>query len=274
MGSVGSSGRRQARVGLLVVLVATALLTVSCSAKRNVAGQHPATSPAPPTPTRSALVVGLGDSVMAGTACECSGPAHAFAQLMSRSLGRQITAVNLGVPGATTQSLGRQLHAPKVSSRVRRADVVLLIIGANDLVPELDRYQSTGCGSSCLDPAIHDMAARFNGLLDQIADERGGHRGTVLVADYWNVFRDGATEREEYGAAQIRWSRLASRTANAAICRVARENGAVCADTYVPFFAHSGDPDRYLASDGDHPNRAGVALIARQLQKATPANAF
>lgn len=211
---------------------------------------------------------------MAGTACGCQGPAAAYAELMTTALGRQITAVNMGVGGATTSSLQTQLNQSSTRSAVAGASVVLLIIGANDLIPQLVRYRSAACDAACYQPAIMNMSNRLNGLLDQIADLRNGRRGTVLVTDYWNVFPDGTSERDEHGAHEVAWGRQVSRAANTEICRVSRENGAVCVDTYAPFFAHGDDPDRYLAPDGDHPNAAGVDLIAAQLQKATPKGAL
>jgi len=276
---------RARRTALVVLVLATCagLATVvvlhvnSGPAKMPSAGATttPSASSSPSAaPTGKETVVGLGDSVMAGNACDCSGPAVAYAALMSTSLHRQIEAVNLGVGGATTSSLQAQLGTGSVRTAVAGARVVLVIIGANDLLPQLSKFRSSACDYSCYHPAITSMSQRLNGVLDEIADIRGGSRGTVLVSDYWNVFRDGSGERQENGQAEITWGRTVSRDANQAICQVSEDNGAVCVDTYTPFFAHDADPDRYLAADGDHPNKAGVQLIAEQLQKATPAAAF
>jgi len=266
---------RRQRLLLAALVVATALGLVVVGVRALGHGRTddlPATTAGPPHGVES--VVGLGDSVMAGSACGCAGPAAAYAALMSGSLGWTVDAVNLGVGGATTASLARQLRTAKVRAAVARARVVLVIIGANDLLPQLEQYRASVCDSSCYDPAIDTMAKRLDGVLDQIAAIRKGRRGTVLVSDYWNVFQDGSGERARHGEAEIRWSRGVSRVANRAICKVSAVNGAVCVDTYDPFFAHGEDPDRYLAADGDHPNKAGVALIAEQLQKATPKDAF
>jgi len=284
--SVGTSWNRWILAGLILATCAAVALVVeprlhaapARSTTRGPALAGPTTGPtigtAATSPSAGNVVVGLGDSVMAGTACGCDGPVAAYARLMSKSLGRHITPVNMGVGGATTSSLQAQLKQSSTRSAVASASVVLVIIGANDLLPQLARYRSSECTYTCYQPAVVNMSGRLNDLLDQIADLRDGRRGTVLVTDYWNVFPDGTSEREQHGAGEAAWGRQVSRAANAEICRVSRENGAVCVDTYAPFLAHGGDPDRYLAADGDHPNAAGVDLIAAQLQKATPKGAL
>lgn len=62
----------------------------------------PASASSPVIPT--IRVVGIGDSVMSGTACECDGiPAVYARELAARSRGR-VTAVNLGQAGSTADS--------------------------------------------------------------------------------------------------------------------------------------------------------------------------
>lgn len=60
-----------------------------------------------------------------------------------------------------------------------------------------------------------------------------------------------------------------TKAANAAICSAAGTAGATCVDLYAPFKG-DGDSDdtRLLASDGDHPDAAGAALIAEELLAA------
>ena len=61
--------------------------------------------------------------------------------------------------------------------------------------------------------------------------------------------------------------------ANRAICAAAAAAGDACVDLYHPFLGADGsrNPTPLLAGDGDHPNDAGHALIARTLLAATPA---
>ena len=61
---------------------------------------------------------------------------------------------------------------------------------------------------------------------------------------------------------------------NARIEAAARSHGAVPVDLYAPFKgAGDVDPTPLLADDGDHPDAAGHALIARVLLAALPTEA-
>jgi lysophospholipase L1-like esterase len=87
----------------------------------------------------------------------------------------------------------------------------------------------------------------------------------VIVTDYWNVFEDGDVGRDDRGAAYLAWSDRLTRAFNAALCPRVAAAGATCLDLYAPFKGADGrgDPTGLLAGDGDHPNAAGHALIAR-----------
>jgi lysophospholipase L1-like esterase len=231
----------------------------------------PAASSAPPgAPT----VVGLGDSVMSGTNCECAGITAEYATAMGQRSGTTIRPIGRGVGGYVTSDLAADLATAETRRTVGEARVVLVVIGANDLLPQLALQRQSGCPASCYVPAVNEMGARLRGLLAAIDRARGQTRGPVLVSDYWNVFQDGDTAREENGDAEVQWSRAVSREANTAICAAASAEGAICVDTYGPFLAGDNDPDEYLASDGDHPNAAGVQLIVRRLVAATPPGTF
>lgn len=219
-------------------------------------------------------VVGLGDSVMAGTACGCSGPVTGYVRAMQRRSGRRVLGTNRGRGGATTMSLLTDLRNPTTQGDITRARAVLVIIGANDLAPQHQRWIDDGCPASCYQPAVTAMGQRVRKVLTIVQHLRTHSRGPVLIADYWNVFRDGAVARNAGGQMLITWSRAVSRSANRAICSAARRTSAICVDTYVPFLGNDHDPTDLLAPDGDHPNIRGMRLLVRQLVKATPSGVF
>ena len=220
--------------------------------------------PAPPALT----VVGLGDSVMAGTACDCSGIAAEYAADWGRRIGRTVRAVNLGVSGDTTTTLATRLATDDATrTSLRRADVVLVVEGANDLVPQLQTWQASSCPASCYDPAVAAMGSRLDQSLDVIRQlaPRGAQ---VIVAGYWNVFEDGEVARSQGGQAQVDWSRALTRVANAAIAAASRRERAVYVDLTAAFDSDDDWTD-LLADDGDHPNQAGVTRIVHTLLEAT-----
>ena len=237
------------------------------------------TAPTAPTPTQGATtsaprplsVVGVGDSVTAGSNCDCATFVERFADLVAARDGRAATATNLGVPGLTTGSLATQLAQPGPSRSVAAADTVVVTIGANDLGPLEDQWEHGGCDSACLAPGVAAMA---RGLAVDLARIRElGHAGQrVEVTTYWNVFEDGDVADQKLGPGFADWSDSVTVAANRAICQAAQGYGDTCVDLYAPFLSADGNrnPTPLLASDGDHPNAAGHQVIARALLAATP----
>lgn len=215
-------------------------------------------------------VVGLGDSVMAGTNCGCAGIVAEYAAALQPRQNGSISATNLGSNGATTSDLIAQLRQHSTQREVAEAKVVLVVIGANDLSAQRAAWQ-TGCPASCYQPAVEAMGDRVGQLLSSIARLRTHSTGIVLVTDYWNVFTDGAVANAAGGAPLVSWSRAVTRAANAAICAATVGRAATCVDTYQAFLSDQANPTDLLASDGDHPNARGVTLIVQQLLAATPA---
>lgn len=233
----------------------------------------PASSPASsPGPTGPLRVLGLGDSVMAGTHCGCSGLVEEYADALARRTGRTVHVDNLGSNGAVTTDLLHDLASDDdTRGLAARADVVVVTIGANDLIPQLDTWEASGCPAHCYTTAAQDVGRRLTRVLQVLAAARGGRTDHVLVTDYWNVFRDGDVALEYEGRAERDWSLRVTDAANAAICRAARATGAVCVDLVAPFRAAGhGDPTPLLADDGDHPDAAGMKVIVAALMQATP----
>lgn len=213
---------------------------------------------------------------MAGTHCGCTGIVARYAAREQRKHHATIRPVNLGSNGATTSSLRKELRSPTVLARVRKARVVMVIVGANDLLPQLRQWQSGSCPASCYGPAVDAMAGRLGTVLATIQQARAGRAdpGEVLVIDYWNVFQDGHQTVNAQGHAMVAWGRKVSRLANASICAQSTTYGDRCVDLYRAFFRRNGDPTHLLATDGDHPNAAGVDVIVRRLVAATPKGTF
>jgi lysophospholipase L1-like esterase len=236
----------------------------------------PATTPPPATPTTPPAlhVVGLGDSVMAGTRCGCRGLVEEYAAALGRRTGRPVRVTNLGSDGAVTGDL---LHALAGDRRTRTAvagaDVVVVTIGANDLLPQRAAWQTSGCGATCYESAARAVGRRLARVLHALAVDRGGRTDHVLVTDYWNVFRDGQVALDSDGADERAWSVRVTAAANREICGAARAQAAACVDLVAPFKGRGHrDPTPLLADDGDHPNAAGVRAIVAALLAATPSD--
>jgi lysophospholipase L1-like esterase len=216
-------------------------------------------------------VVGLGDSVTAGSACGCVPFVQRLATLVSARDGVVATATNLGVPGLTTATLADQLGQPGPARSVAGADTVVVTIGANDLSPLEERWEAAGCATSCIAPVMHSMTLGIAADLARIREL--GHAGQrVEVTTYWNVFEDGDVAGQKLGPGFADWSDGVTVSADRAICQAAQTYGDTCVDLYTPFLSADGtrNPTALLSPDGDHPNAAGHDLIARTLLAATP----
>ena len=214
-------------------------------------------------------VLALGDSVPAGTACGCTSFPRQYGALLSRDTDASVTVDNEAFGGLDTTGLLAQLQRPRMRDAVRRSDVFLLTIGANDFGDQHDRVVTGVCavdpGTGCVDKSLVSMRVHLARVLAEIRRLRGGERTSVLVTGYWNVFEDGTVARQASGAAGLRASIRLTRRVNSAISAVSRSAGAQYVDLFAPFQRHDVDIDSLLASDGDHPDSAGHRLIASEL---------
>jgi len=215
--------------------------------------------------------VALGDSVPSGAACQCRPFPEIYGRLLSRRTSTPVTVYNRAVSGLDTTGTLSELRGREVQSELRRADVVLLTIGANDFSDHHDQVVSGECGkgsADCVSDELVSMGRHLSTLLARIRALRDGQRTTVLVTGYWNVFQDGDVARRAFGATGVRASLALTRRANRVISRVSGAAGAHYVDISGPFERPGRNITALLASDGDHPDAAGHELIARVLLRA------
>lgn len=229
---------------------------------------RPRSAPAAAAGGPAWTVVGLGDSVTSGHGCHCRELVGGYADLAAAATGRPVRAVNLGRDGSTSADLLADLGADRgVRSAVAGADVVIVITGANDVQPQLDQWNAGRCaGLTCFRREIPGIRDRMTAILGAVRALRAGRPTQILVPTYWNVFLDGAVARRQ-GPGYQSMSREVTREISAAECSVAARAGARCVDL-APVFrgaSRTGDATPLLQDDGDHPNRAGHAAIARAL---------
>jgi lysophospholipase L1-like esterase len=207
--------------------------------------------------------------VPAGSSCGCTDYVDLLAQSLSSSLGSKVTSTNLAVPGQTSSGLLDQLSSPDVRAALADADVVVVTIGANDV----EATDPADCDGDDGPACYRDDLTALTGNLDRVAaavarlTARPGAR--ILLTGYWNVFLDGAVARS-HGASYLKIADGVTREVNSRISSAASAHGAVYVDLFTPFRGADGSKDctALLASDGDHPDAAGHALIARSLLAA------
>jgi lysophospholipase L1-like esterase len=224
-----------------------------------------------PAGPRAVDVAALGDSVTSGSNCNCSGFPQLYGDLLQARTGGTVHVDNLGVGGLDSNGLLQSLNQTTSPTAVAtaRAAVVLLTIGANDFGDHHDDVTSGQCSTDCVADEFEQLTSNLDRILNRIHVLRDGLPTTILVTGYWNVFEDGQVARNQYPASgRIASDQLTVRT-NDAIAAASHADDATYVDIYSPF-EDSTDITGLLASDGDHPNAAGHALIARTLLAATP----
>jgi len=222
------------------------------------------------------VVLALGDSVPSGQACSCIPFPSVYGSLLRQWTGGPVDVVNDAVSGLDTTGLLAQLHQTQVVEAVRRADVFLVTIGANDFADHHDQVVAADCAtagaSDCVSDEMDSMRANLAKALEEIRGLRQGRRTMVLVTGYWNVFEDGHVGQHSSGMEGLKASIQLTRRVNAAISTVSSTAGGHYVDLFEPFQSRGRGPgiDSLLAADGDHPDAAGHRLIARTLLDAVP----
>lgn len=227
----------------------------------------PAPAPAPATDPRLAwTLVGLGDSVPAGTACNCPNYVTLYGEDLAAALPMNVTTINLSVPGQTSGQLLAMLQDdPAVDATLARANLVTITIGANDF--SYQTYLGGDCAQlSCYQSAVAAMGQNLAGIISRIQTLRAGQPTVIKCTGYWEIWRDGAVGRSR-GATYMIVGETLTREVNAVISQVAASHGVGYVGLSRAFRGPTGQTDDtdLLAADGNHPNAAGHRLIAQQL---------
>ena len=216
-------------------------------------------------------VVGVGDSVTSGQNCGCATFVAMYASDLASARGLNTSSVNLGMSGWTSVQLLQAMTKPGAfRDQVAKADVLLVTIGANDLI-SLEGKKPSTCPATCYGPMVDAVAHNVRLIVAAARAAHPDHPATILVTDYWNVFQDGDVGTAENGASFQSWSDALTRAESNAVFTAARGAGTTCVGLYAPFKGNgSKNPTSLLAGDGDHPNSAGHQLIASALLNSTP----
>lgn len=209
----------------------------------------------------------LGDSVPAGSGCDCDPFPELTGPLLAERTGRPAVVDNLAVGGQTSADVLEELGDPEVIARIRRADVVIVEVGANDFDEDLaDSPHCADPGTAvCEAPALAATRTILGRIIGAIGAQARPADARTVVMGYWNVFRDG-----EVGAARgptyVAASAKLTDAFNATVDGLARAEGVLYADALTPFKRDgSKDATFALAPDGNHPNVLGHRLLAESV---------
>jgi lysophospholipase L1-like esterase len=267
-----------------ILVTALSMTSLTCATAAGATFHAPHATAAPNAPAgavaphrgtpgaeRGASVVALGDSVPAGSACDCRNFVSAYGDLVSRRAPHRAVVTNLAQGGAQSEDVLEQLRQPAVRHALSDATTVLLMIGANDFYHPFKRVRNGASATTEYRAAARQVRTNVEKTIGQI---RLVHDGPVhiVVLGYWNVVEDGKVGRRDYGAGGVEAAESATGWANRALRAAARTGHAMYVSTYQAFKGADGhqDPTALLAADGDHPNAAGHRLLARTVYRPLP----
>jgi lysophospholipase L1-like esterase len=225
-----------------------------------VSGCATSPSPASSIPRGAWSVVALGDSVPYGSNCGCIPYPQLSASSLTMPATREVTATNDAVAGFTTEDVLTQLRSdPDVASHVRKAYVVEVEVGANDVA------YSGSCGTrvACYQPEIPAMEHNLAEIIARVRELTAGHPVLLVLLDYWSVWL-GGQYAEAQGSAYVEAADAVTGQVNTVIKATAGESGSAYIDLRAAFKGpdYEFDETHYLSNDGDHPNESGHEQIA------------
>jgi lysophospholipase L1-like esterase len=146
-----------------------------------------------------------------------------------------------------------------VIDHVRRADVVEIEIGANDVA------YSTSCGTTveCYAPRIPTIEKNLAAIVGRVRELTSGHERLVVLLDYWSVWLGGKYAAAK-GPAYVDAAESLTDDVDGLIRSTATKTHSAYVDLRAAFKGpgYAYDETHYLSSDGDHPNAAGHEQIA------------
>jgi lysophospholipase L1-like esterase len=244
---------------VLLVLVASACSTPTKSAtsKRK---RDTTTTPIDSDP----VLVALGDSVPHGTACQCTPYPQLTAGDVAPVVRRKIEVFNDAVAGYRSSDVLQQVEQDgNVIDGIKTADAVMLEVGANDIA------HTSACGTevSCYEPELPQVDTNIRQIVSRVHELAGGRRVALILLDYWSVWLGG-----EYAAAQgpayVDAAKSLTLSFNQLLRSIASSTGSIYVDVRRAFRGPDDywDETHLLAPDGEHPNAAGHARIAKAIE--------
>jgi lysophospholipase L1-like esterase len=270
-------GRTGQTVGLAALLLTSIMWTVTLTACGS--------SSASPTSTRRPAtlhLVAIGDSIPFGQ--EFCGGCRTFVDLygayVERKAGVPVAVSNLSEDtGINSSDLRREiLSSHSMRDAIAAARIVTISIGHNDTPWNSDTDPCDGASAPpnqrwtpyhgrCLRRILGLYRGNLATVLATIHTLRTGQPTLLLVTnDYEDLIGDPTVPTAAYPITHHVVAAFASTT-----CQVARDEHAVCIDTYRAFNGSHGvaNPSRLLEPDHTHPNETGHRLIATLLENVS-----
>lgn len=207
----------------------------------------PATSE-PPQITNGYKIVSIGDSIAKGTGDESgSNIGERLAPVLSTVYNREVTPINLAVDGFTIQELSTMLQTEDTRAQLRDANVIYLSIGGNDLKSLW--FIETSAQEEAFNQKLATAKSDILPVLESL--EQLSPKGIILFTGLYPLSMDKS--QNQY---IVRWN-------NAMALLALDFNQVRFLPTFDLFEMHL---DKYLSTDGLHPNTIGYDAIGNRIQ--------
>lgn len=164
-------------------------------------------------------------------------------------------------------------NIPSPAAAIAGADIITISLNDNSipfsLTPDPCGYHyDAACIAKTEVPFIHNVKT----VLTQIRKLRAGKPVSIRLTTQYNFLIPGTNYEPDYPAKAVAQARTSAKTFldrwNGDLCTVARQNGALCVDTYHGINGKDGLsalPPGWLSSDYPSLNQAGQKYIASEM---------
>ena len=294
----------QRPITVVGVGLATAILALAgCAGSTPSSGEQAGSPTVAATDGSPLSLVVVGDSIPYGQqfCAGCITFVDQYAAALKKQSGRPVEATNRSRDdSATIPDIVEQLTSDdELRDQLAKADVMMLSVGFNNVVPDLSQPPPGGFPKGCdtQEPGVPDpgialvvattpectsktvalWAKAYDEIFSTMSDLRAGQPTAFIALNVYNGNLNNPDVKAALDAATYdktlnviidiydQW--------NAMLCKSAKAHGFTCVDTYHAMNGPDGDhPLGELSSDGAHPSQSGNDLIAALLAKVDAGN--